>query len=180
MPGFLTAALLALLTATAAAWPAADALRHPAELPAGPVHSTGPPGPAPKPNFASATGTRSALVLFARFADEPEQPLPAWAAELFDPNLPGSFSHYYDTMSFGALRVRGEAAPEHYAAAGPRSAYVASDAITYGQFAAFALEILEQADQDIDFSRYDNDAPDGEPSSGDDDGYVDAVCLVLS
>ncbi len=46
-------------------------------------------------------------------------------------------------------------------------------------FARFSLEILRQADADIDFARFDNDGPDGLPNSGDDDGYVDALFIVL-
>ena len=50
---------------------------------------------------AGTTGTRRALVLFARFKGEPANPVPSWAAGIFNPDLPGSFSHFYDTMSFG-------------------------------------------------------------------------------
>jgi M6 family metalloprotease-like protein len=121
------------------------------------------------------SGTGSAIVLFARFADEPDQPVPSWADRLLDPDLPGSFSHYYDTMSFGALRVRGEASSRRYAANGPLANYLAARPGTSGAYAAFALEILAAADRDVDFSRYDNDGPDGIPNSGDDDGVVDMV-----
>lgn len=64
--------------------------------PAGPLHQ----------------GQRSALVLFASFADDATwTAVPEWGAQLLDPSLSGSLSHFYDTMSFGALRMRGEVAP---------------------------------------------------------------------
>lgn len=40
-------------------------------------------------------------------------------------------------------------------------------------------EVLDYIDaQGFDFSEYDNDGPDGEPDSGDDDGYVDHIFIV--
>lgn len=46
-------------------------------------------------------------------------------------------------------------------------------------YGAFARDILKAADGDIDFSQYDSDGPDGVPNSGDDDGVVDQIFLVL-
>jgi len=37
--------------------------------------------------------------------------------------------------------------------------------------------MLNQADTDVDFRQYDNDGPDGQPNSGDDDGYVDGITV---
>ena len=48
-----------------------------------------------------------------------------------------------------------------------------------GRYGEFVREILVAADADVDFSRYDNDGPDGVPASGDDDGFVDLLILVL-
>jgi immune inhibitor A len=39
---------------------------------------------------------------------------------------------------------------------------------------------VDLADDDIDFSQFDNDGPDGVPDSGDDDGFVDALIMVHS
>ena len=124
------------------------------------------------------TGTRRTLVLFARFKGE-STPMPSWAGDIFNPDLPGSFSHFYDTMSFGKLQVRGEVAPRVYESAKPASAYLSGNSSAQGQFGQFAQEILRQADAGIDFAQFDNDGPDGIPNSGDDDGVVDAVFLVL-
>ena len=139
------------------------------------------PAGAPKLTRASqssTTGTRRALVLFARFKGE-DTALPSWADDIFSPDLPGSFSHFYDTMSFGKLQVRGEVAPRVYESAHPTSAYVPDNAAAPGRFGQFSQEILRQADRDIDFAQFDNDGPDGIYSSGDDDGVVDAVFIVL-
>ena len=126
-------------------------------------------------------GTRSAIVIFARFKDETrvDSEIPAWAAGIFDPDRPGSFSHFYDNMSLGRLRVRGKVASRWYEAADVAAAYVASDHTEPGGFGRFALEVIQQADADIDFSQFDNDGPDGLANSGDDDGAVDAVFVVV-
>jgi M6 family metalloprotease-like protein len=127
------------------------------------------------------TGTGNALVLFARFHGEETggDSAPTWSREIFDPQQPGSFSHFYDTMSFGKLRMRGEVASRYYESTRTASAYLADSPGEFGQFGQFAVEILQQADRDIDFTRFDNDGPDGIPDSGDDDGWVDALFLVL-
>jgi M6 family metalloprotease-like protein len=125
-------------------------------------------------------GTRSVVVLFGRFADQPDAPVPNWAAQLLDPAVPGSFSHYWETMSCGALHLRGIVAPRRYAARDPASAYLAAGATGSGDFGRLARDLVAQADADVDFAQADNDGPDGVPSSGDDDGRVDAVIVVLA
>jgi M6 family metalloprotease-like protein len=126
--------------------------------------------------------TRHVLVVFCRFRDVETgwAGVPAWSEDIFSPGRPGSFSHFYDSMSRGKLRVRGEIAPKIYESVSPASAYLARDPAENGDFGQFSLEILEQADVDVDFSNFDNDGPDGVPNSGDDDGDVDGVFLVLS
>ncbi|MCC7264000.1 MAG: immune inhibitor A [Candidatus Latescibacteria bacterium] len=128
---------------------------------------------------ATITGTRRALVLFARFKGDPISPVPSWASDLFKPNLPGSIAHFYDTMSFGVLQLRGAVGPRMYESAQPASAYLENDQTPEEDFGRFSLEILRQADRDLDLAQFDNDGPDGVPDSGDDDGVVDAVFLVL-
>ena len=141
-----------------------------------------PASTAAKPLGPSTEGTRNAIVLFANFHDElPGQTAsPDWAEDIFDPRLPGSFSHFYDTMSFGALRVRGQIAPRRYQSEHDAAAYLSEGSARSGRFGQFSLEILRQADADIDFSRFDNDGRDGIPNSGDDDGVADAVFIVTA
>ena len=137
-------------------------------------HARGKPAGTPK------QGQRGALVLFATFANDDAWPtVPGWGAQLLDPALPGSLSHFYDTMSFGALKVRGRPAPEVYASRHAASHYVSADPVQSGRYGEFCLEVLQGADTDVDFSQFDNDGPDGIPSSGDDDGLVDAVFIVI-
>jgi len=59
------------------------------------------------------------------------------------------------------------------------SFYVSGDAARPGSFGAFNRDILSQADGDIDFALFDSDGPDGIANSGDDDGVVDAVFIIL-
>ena len=131
---------------------------------------------------ATSVGSRGAVVIFARFNDENpgQNSAPSWAADLFDPQREGSISHFYDEMSFGRLRLRGEVASRRYASLGNTRDYLAASADEVGDYARFSREILEQADGDIDFARFDNDGVDGVPNSGDDDGLVDGVFIVVS
>ena len=63
------------------------------------------------------------LVIFAQFSDEKpgDDSVPEYAADLFDPTLPGSFSHFYNTMSFGQFPVTGTVLPRRYRSARPAS-----------------------------------------------------------
>ena len=127
------------------------------------------------------SGSRSAIAIFAGFSDEATtDQAPAWSTGFFDVDQPGSFSHFYHTMSFGRLRIDGDVAARRYMVSQPASAYLAARSTEAGGYPRFAREVLAQADGDIDFSRYDNDGPDGIPNSGDDDGQVDAVFLMLA
>ena len=127
----------------------------------------------------STEGTQSAVVIFANFADANAASPPSWSSSIFDEALPGSFSHFYDTMSFGRIAVLGEVAPKSYASTSPSSAYLSEDPTERGQFGRFSLEVLRAADVDIDFGRFDNDGQDGLPNSGDDDGFVDVVFIIV-
>ena len=133
-----------------------------------------------KPTVGSI-GSLSALVIFAKFKGEAAgaDQAPSWAGDLFDRRRPGSFTHFYDEMSGGLLRVDGQVLPRRYSADQAASAYLADLPGMLGRFGQFNLEILEQADLDIDMGLFDNDGPDGLPNSGDDDGYVDIVFVNL-
>ncbi len=137
-------------------------------------------GPA-KPTQAQVATTRTGIVLFAHFKDElpADTAIPDWADDLFDPDRPGSVSHFYDTMSFGVHTLRGEVVPTWYESDSEVSAYLSDSSSERGHFGVFASEILRKADRDVDFSRFDNDGPDGLPDSGDDDGFVDVVFIAV-
>ena len=57
--------------------------------------------------------------------------------------------------------------------------YLSDDPTRVGKFGVFTLDILEQADEDLDFSQYNNDGPDGIPNSPDDDALVDALFMMV-
>ena len=124
---------------------------------------------------------QTALVIFAKFRGKaPEDSLaPPYAHDLFDPNLPGSLSHFYDAMSFGQLQLTGSVLPKRYSSDHPASFYVSSSDTVVGEYGLFVQEILRKADAEVDFGEYDNDGSDGVPNSGDDDGYVDLLFLNL-
>ena len=124
-------------------------------------------------------GRLRAVVIFARFlGEEGPSAAPSFAADLFDPGLPGSLSHFFHEMSRGQFRLEGEALPKVYTSAGPASAYLAGDAGLFGNFSRQILAAAD-ADPDVDFRRFDDDGPDRLPDSGDDDGYVDLVLIVV-
>ena len=126
-----------------------------------------------------ARGKVRVLVVFAQFEDEAPAPVPASATALFDPDHPGSFTHFYHTMSFGQLQVQGTVLTRRYVSSEPRAAYLARNRKEYGQYSRFALEILRQVDTEIDLGQFDDDGPDGVSDSGDDDGVVDYVFINL-
>lgn len=82
----------------------------------------------------------------------------------------GSLSDYYDEISYGAFSLTGQV----------YGWFETSKPIEeYSRSYELGVDILEVADQTIDFSQYDNDGPDGIPNSGDDDTVVDGMALVF-
>ena len=132
-----------------------------------------------RPPVLPSTGRLQVLTVFARFADEPAAPVPEWADQLFDPTWPGSFAHFYRTMSFAQLEINGEVLPRRYAAAESASAYLAVGPGQNGRYGDFVGEILTQVAAEVDLSRFDNDGPDGIANSGDDDGWVDYLFINM-
>jgi len=131
-------------------------------------------------NSVLARGRLSALVIFAQFADEgsAEDAPPAFAADIFDPSLAGSVTHFYDEMSAGQFRLEGRVLSKWYHSKSSASTYLASETGAGGEFGRFVREILSAADADTDFAEFDNDGPDGDPNSGDDDGAVDLIFII--
>jgi M6 family metalloprotease-like protein len=127
-------------------------------------------------------GTCRVVALFAKFPYEaPEQTTPpSYAEDLFDPALPGSFTHFYNEMSLGKFTVEGTVLPTYYTSDRPASGYGPPEKNSKGYFGTFNREVLEKADRDVDFGRFDNDGPDGFPNSGDDDGYVDFLFIFVN
>ena len=130
---------------------------------------------APLQDVVAHTGHIHALTIFAHFADEGGlgREVPSFAANLFA-EQPGSLTHFFREMSRGQFELTGEVLPRWYASRSNADVYVDAE----GDYGRFAREVLQAADADVDFSRYDNDGPDGVPNSGDDDGYVDYIFIV--
>ena len=128
-----------------------------------------------------ATGTVRVLVIFAKFKDETsgDSAPPDFADDIFNPGREGSFTNFYDTMSFGQLKVEGTVLPKRYTSTHPASAFLAAVPGAKGKYGDLVLDVLEQADRDIDFAQFDNDGPDGVPNSGDDSGVVDFVFVNM-
>ena len=129
-----------------------------------------------------AEGPINVLVIFGKFKGEyPDRDeAPSWALDLFDPDRPGSVSHFYHTMSRGRLQLQGAVAPGYYEAANEFDYYQAERSNVRGEYPEFSHEVLALADADIDYTEFDNDGRDGIPNSGDDDRVVDAVFIILN
>ena len=143
-----------------------------------------PPEPWDQLGFAepvlSSKGTVNALVVFAQFSDEANKgtEIPQYAKDLFKPDLEGSLTHFYSTMSYGQLQIQGTVLPKRYTADGTAASYLAPDALTRGDYHRFVKDILKKVDAEVDLGRFDNNGPDGVPNSGDDDRKVDYVFVI--
>ncbi|NKB68659.1 MAG: hypothetical protein GKR89_16470 [Candidatus Latescibacteria bacterium] len=126
----------------------------------------------------SAQGKEYALALFTRFADETQATANIdFARSLFDRERPGSLSHFYWEMSGGQFELAGQAPPLWFTAPKGRADYLPDPNYggSFGPFDDFVIDVLQVADAQLDMGQYDNDGPDGQPNSGDDDGYVDFI-----
>jgi M6 family metalloprotease-like protein len=88
---------------------------------------------------------------------------------------------YYREISHGQFTVTGTVSPwkkvprdDTFYEGGPGCNGVCNSS----KLGDLLKDALDLQDATVDFSRYDNDGPDGIPNSGDDDGYVDFVAFV--
>jgi immune inhibitor A len=121
-------------------------------------------------------------VILVDFADAPHSslvPPDTLQARFFADNA--SVASFYSRSSYGAFALDGTVTnwlrlPETLAFYANSQGGVGN---TYPRNAQRMVEdAIRAADPDIDFALFDNDGPDGIPSSGDDDGYVDGVMVV--
>ncbi len=99
---------------------------------------------------------------------------------LFDQSNPMSMRSYYLWNSYGKLEIEGEVIGWFRL---PQPLLFYSDNRRgMGSYPRNARKMIEDAiavaDPYVDFSKFDNDGPDGIPSSGDDDGIVDFFMVV--
>ncbi|MFH1069782.1 MAG: M6 family metalloprotease domain-containing protein [Candidatus Glassbacteria bacterium] len=92
--------------------------------------------------------------------------------ELFGDNPEGSMIDYYREISYGQFQLSGSVFG-WFDSDRDKAYYVDGN-----NPAEFVSDIVAKADSSVDFSRFDNDGPDGRPNSSDDDGYVDGVYIV--
>lgn len=122
-------------------------------------------------------GTIHLPIVLALFGDSPAPHISREEvqAALFDgPSPYGTITEAYQEMSRGALNVVGDVFPWVRAPSDLADMMLDDGGLgdDIGTYFSGALDLL---DQDVDFSLYDNDGPDGIPNSGDDDGYVDVI-----
>ncbi len=131
---------------------------------------TGKPAAALRPRSSNPL---HALVVFTKFKGEApgDTLVPAWSNDLFT-GKPGSVNDYFDAVSFGQFKITGEIYP--------RLIELPADTTYYRTDDIYSPDVIRILDSDpnFDFSKYDNDGPDGKPNSGDDDGFVDYVILM--
>ena len=113
------------------------------------------------------------VVVFTKFKDEAPaytKP-PYWAETLYDGAI-GSVPDFFERVTFGKYKVTGEHLPKVYE--------MPHDSTYYDNVFDYSLDITKMLDEDpdVDFSHFDNDGPDGIPSSDDDDGFVDYMVLM--
>jgi immune inhibitor A len=160
------------------------------------INDLGPPRPLLLPGEGAAPGEtrgksaftveRQAVVILVDFSDNTADlinyPPSHYEEMLFSvATFPtGSMADYYLENSYGQFLVTGSATtwyrmPQTYA-------YYVDGQRGFGTYPHNAQKLAEDAvlaaDGDIDFSQFDNDGPDGIPSSGDDDGVIDALFVV--
>jgi len=146
-------------------------------------------------------GTCHTLVLLVDFDDKPADLGPeAIRLKLFGTGAP-SMRTYFAENSYGRFTVTGDVygwfrshcdhavIVNRDGVAGTQDDYGldTSPAAVDTTICAFPMNIwglvehtVKLAAETVDLSRYDNDGPDGIPSSGDDDGYIDALMIVHS
>ncbi|MGC9364597.1 MAG: hypothetical protein ACP5FZ_08530 [Fidelibacterota bacterium] len=149
------------------------------------------------PPYIRSSGVMKVLVIFIKFSDDilEESPitdlwphtlntLPTWAGDIVSSTVLTQYSHpsmsgYYHEMSSGEYHVIGDVYENLYIPLHPQSYYYRSNSkgIHY-----VAEEILTELDPYINYSKYDNDGPDGisrYDGSTDDDGIVDMILLCF-
>lgn len=134
------------------------------------------------PAGTSAFGEVRLPVVLGLFADseaEPRITREMVQESLFDgPSQRGTVTDSYLEMSRGALTVTGDVVG--WVRTSLTMTEVVGTDFALGEDARvgeWIVDMLDQADAEMDFRLYDNDGPDGVPNSGDDDGFVDVITV---
>ncbi len=134
--------------------------------------------------FPPAGDTFFVPVLLGRYSDVPGVHTRQQVQELlFGSNPTGSLTEYYREVSYGQFSITG-AVHGWFTLENPQDYYTPENYLDRSDrecdLEGYVTDLLIAADDDVDFSLYDNDGPDGIPNSGDDDGYADTVICVCS
>ena len=133
---------------------------------------------------------RNILVILCQFSDEKFSSVstPRYYQNLFFSDDPNdgliSLREYYRTQSNGRLLLSGSVTGEWLTMPSSYNYYLGGIA-GLGSYPQNAQRLAEDALQaaydlyDNDLGFFDNDGPDGVSSSGDDDGYIDAVAIMV-
>ncbi|WP_114431313.1 M6 family metalloprotease domain-containing protein [Phyllobacterium bourgognense] len=133
---------------------------------------------------SSVEGSVEVPIIAIQFSNTAGPPYPAanLQAELFDGPWPsGTMGDHYREMSLGKFTVSGEVL-DWFRLSNTDSFYSGplgcNGLCSNARVGDMLVSALNHADQNVDFSRFDNDGPDNLPNSGDDDGFVDFVAFV--
>jgi immune inhibitor A len=140
---------------------------------------------------------RNILVVLAQFPAASGSPIttpnskstPGYYQRLFFSDDPNdgivSVREYYREVSNGRLIISGQVTSKWLDMPQAYAYYVnGAGGLDFGSYPRSAQGLAEDAmraayqDFDGDLGYFDNDGPDGVSSSGDDDGYIDAVCVL--
>jgi M6 family metalloprotease-like protein len=146
-------------------------------------------GAALAPGGSQISGQRFIPVLMGKFSNTTNDPFPVGdlQRQLFDGPWPtGTMIDYYKEISYGHLNIEGTVFPwkklpssdAHYAGAALPNGDACNGLCTNAKLGEFLKDMLDRYVDEVDFTKYDNDGPDGVPNSGDDDGFVDFVAFV--
>jgi M6 family metalloprotease-like protein len=143
-------------------------------------------GPAGAPRIS---GQKAIPVLMATFSGTAGEPFPIanLQRELFNGPWPtGTMTDYYREISYSAFTVTGTVHPwkkldktaDFYAGTPVPGVGMCNGLCDTAQTGQFLKDVLDKYGDQIDWTQYDNDGPDGIPNSGDDNGFVDFVAFV--
>jgi hypothetical protein len=153
----------------------------------------------PGPAAAAVTGAmRVPVVLFSFQNSVIHQPFPvaSYTDALFGTTAPSgrpyTLRSFYEQMSNGLFSIQGDVS-NWITLKNPEADYTGTPGTcpagqngncnginngTWAQLQVGLAEAIDSVDASVDFSQYDNDGPDGNPNSGDDDGFVDIVTFM--
>ena len=140
--------------------------------------------PVTYPSRQTSTGVRAfgptrILVIPAMWSNSPPSPLTPQAIQqyLFGAAPRGHLRRLYLDASNGAFELTGDVAPWVRTAVATNDGGPGNLAST--RFGDHLIEAINLTDARLNFGRYDNDGPDGQPNSGDDDGFVDGGVVFV-